>query len=143
MDYYEWEKQVKQQREENRKLLQNFSDWLSAKGLSEKTINKHVTNIDFYINEFLLYEDVKTPAEGIIEIDKFLGYWFIRKAMWATRTSINDYCAGFKKFYKFMLEKEIVTKDDYQEMLEEIKENREEWLATLQRFDDPEDIWGI
>jgi site-specific recombinase XerD len=143
LDYYEWEKQVKQQREENRKLLQNFSDWLSAKGLSEKTINKHVTNIDFYINEFLLYEDVKTPAEGIIEIDKFLGYWFIRKAMWATRTSINDYCAGFKKFYKFMLEKEIVTKDDYQEMLEEIKENREEWLATLQRFDDPEDIWGI
>jgi len=88
-DYEEFERQCEEQREENRKLLKEFAEWLSAKGLSEGTIYKHVTNIDFYINECLLYDDVDTPADGIGAIGYFLGYWFIRKAMWASRRTIR------------------------------------------------------
>ncbi len=136
LDYEEWEKKSNQQREENKKLLNGFSNWLFTKGLSGKTIKNHVTNIEFYINEYLLYRDIKTPAIGIIYIDEFLGYWFIRKAMWASKTSINDFCAGFKKFYKYMLEQELLDEDYYYEMIEDIKENKGEWQAALQRFDD-------
>jgi len=52
--------------------------------LSKKTIDKHVSNVDFYINDFLLYEDAIEAADGVSSMGMFLGYWFIRKAMWSS-----------------------------------------------------------
>jgi hypothetical protein len=64
----------------NAKLIDQFSLWLKAKGLSEKTIEEHCANIAFYVNEFLLHEDAVTAEEGALSVGKFLGYWFMRKA---------------------------------------------------------------
>ena len=50
--------------------------------------------------------------------------------MWASPVHVNDYCAWFKKFYKFLLEKGLIEKEEYREMLEDIKENKEEWLQA-------------
>ena len=44
-------------RAENEELLAEFATSLRQANLKETTIKGHVTNIDFYINEFLLYED--------------------------------------------------------------------------------------
>ena len=68
--------------------------------------------------------------------------------MWATKTSINDYCAGLKKFYKFMIEQGLNDEDEYEEMYNIIKEDKGEWLATLQLYDDPDitdmrEVWGM
>lgn len=141
-------KAKEKQQQENEELLQEFKEWLQAKGLSNKTVKKHVDNIDFYINEYLTYYDVQGPEEDVYEIAAFLGDWFIRKAMWASQTAIKDYCAGFKKFYKFLEEKGQVTEEEYQELLGIIKESKTDWLKTLERYDDPsiddlEDIWDI
>ena len=141
-------KAKEKQQQENEELLQEFRKWLQAKGLSNKTVEKHVDNIDFYINEYLTYYDVQGPEENVYEISAFLGDWFIRKAMWASQTAIKDYCAGFKKFYKFLEEKGQVTEEEYQELLGIIKESKSDWLKTLERYDDPsiddlEDIWDI
>jgi len=125
------------QQQTNDKLLQEFREWLQAKGLTNKTVKKHVDNIDFYINEYLTYYEVKRPEEDIYEIKAFLGDWFIRKAMWASKTAIKDYCAGFKKFYKFLEEKNMIEHSDYQTMQEIIKESKSDWLAVLERYDDP------
>jgi hypothetical protein len=35
----------------------------------------------------------------------FLGYWFIKKAMWAKQSAIKSNAASLKKFYTFMHEK--------------------------------------
>lgn len=64
--YQEYELACQQERERNSQLLEQFATWLKAKQLTQKTINNHLTNVDFYINEFLLYEDPITEAsEGI------------------------------------------------------------------------------
>ena len=39
--------------------VDDFLAWLRRSGLSSKTIRKHAENVDFYINEFLLYEDAQ------------------------------------------------------------------------------------
>ena len=149
MDSYEqYEQDCAKIRKDNEVLLDDFSKWLADKGLSQKTIDKHCYNIDFYINEFLLYEEATDASEGIYEIDLFLGFWFIKKAMWASKSSIKSNATSIKKFYEFMLEKGYIDEEDYIELKEEIKNNMQEWLDTMDRYDDPEiedmeEVWDL
>lgn len=143
--YEDYERQSQAIRNENTAVLDAFQSWLHEKNLAESTVIKHRDNIDFYINEFLLYEEPKRPKEGVDEIRMFLGYWFIRKAMWANETSIRSNAASLKKFYDFMAERGEVTQDAVKEMKETIKEELPDWIETVRRYDDPsvdpEDVW--
>lgn len=147
-DYQKYEKACKKIREENDELLTEFGKWLAKKNLGEKTIQQHRSNIDFYINEFLLYEDAVKAAEGASHIGMFLGYWFIKKASWSSAPAIRSNAASLKKFYQFMLERGLVSKDAVAEMYEIIKEEMDEWIATVRRYDDesitdPNEIGGL
>jgi len=70
----------------------------------------------------------------------FLGYWFIRKVMWASQTSIKSNAASLKKFYFFLLEKGLIKKEDLNELEETIKDEMPEWLAKIKQYDDQSDI---
>jgi site-specific recombinase XerD len=147
-DYEQYKIECDRIREANQQLLEDFTAWLQASGLSSKTIHKHTENIDFYINEFLLYEDTVEPQEGADSVGYFLGYWFVKKAMWASAASIRSNAASLKKFYKFLHERGMVSKEDLDSLKETIKEEMPEWLETLDRYDDPTitdpvDIWGL
>ncbi len=130
--YERYEKDCKSIRKSNEKLLKKFNDYLVKKGLSQKTIKEHVSNIDFYINEYLLYYDANLPQEGIFKINGFLGDWFPRKALWASVTSVKSYIASFKKFYSWLVDQGLNTTEDLKEMKEWIKEDKDEWIADVQ-----------
>jgi site-specific recombinase XerD len=147
-DYAKYEAECQKIRKENATLLENFSVWLRRSKLTENTIRKHVGNIDFYLNEFLLYEDAIHAKDGAGEIGMFLGYWFIRKAMWASPAQIKSNAASLKKFYTYMYEQGLITQEDLTWLKERIKEEMPEWVATMNRYDDPsitdmEDVWGF
>jgi hypothetical protein len=104
--------------------------------------------VEFYINEHLLYEEATDASDGVYKIDFFLGFWFIKKAMWASKSSIKSNVTSIKKFYEFMLEKGNIDEEPYNELKEEIKTNMQEWLDTMERYDDPEiedaeEVWGF
>ncbi|WPD23827.1 MAG: hypothetical protein SD837_04530 [Candidatus Electrothrix scaldis] len=142
-DYEKYERDCKKIQKVNEKLLDEFEARLKAAGLSKKTINNHLGNLDFYLNNFLLYEDAIEAAEGVGKVNMFLGYWFIKKAMWASQSSIKGNATSLKKFYTFMHEKGLISKNDLAGLKQRIKENMPEWLETLERYDDPsvEDVW--
>ncbi len=147
-DYEQYEIECKRIRQSNAELLDDFESWLRKSGLADQTVSKHIENIDFYINEYLLYEDAVEPQDGIHNISMFLGYWFIRKAMWASESSIRSNAASLKKFYAFLHERGLVNKEDLDSLKETIKEEMPDWLATLARYDDAsitdmEDVWGL
>lgn len=141
--YAKYEEDCRAIRKTNKHLLGEFEVWLQSFNLSKKTIANHLSNIDFYVNDFLLYEDATEAKDGVTSVGMFLGYWFIRKAMWASQSSIKGNATSLKKFYMFMGEKDLVEKDDLVELEQTIKEDMPEWLATLERYDDPsiEDVW--
>ena len=116
--------------------------------LTQKKIAKHISNIDFYINEFLLYEETSEAIDGVGSVGMFLGYWFIKKAMWANKSSIKENAASLKKFYQYLYEKGKVPEDDVIFLKEEIKEGMPEWLATMGRYDNQDiedmgEVWGL
>jgi site-specific recombinase XerD len=148
MDYEKYKRECKQVREENRTLISGFETWLSTKGLSPKTIDKHASNVDFFVNEFLLYEEAIEARDGAGEIGRFLGYWFIRKAMWANNTGIKENAASLKRFYQYLYEHDKVSEEAFSALKESIKEDMPEWLAAMDRYDDPdiedmEEVWAF
>lgn len=122
-------------RHANEGLINDFAASLKAAGLSKATIDKHVYNVTFYINEFLLYEDAVEAREGVHSVSMFLGYWFIRKALWASQASIKSNAASIKKFYALLVEKGLVDQADYVMLGETIKEEMPEWLEAVRRSD--------
>ena len=72
---------------ENEEYVKIFESDLLEKGLSAKTVNRHISNIDFYLNHFLLYGDLIPMKHGCGMVDAFLGEFFIRK------------CSGFLFLY--------------------------------------------
>src|SRR5437763_15704708 len=76
-------------RTSNQPILDAFRTWLKQSGLSEKPINNHVDNIDFFTHYLVYYDD---PLKKLDEADgsdvwMFLTDWFPRKARWASPTS--------------------------------------------------------
>ncbi len=132
----------------NNELLSVFENWLTKKGLSQKTIHKHLFNVRFFINDYLLYCDEVEARDGIPEVSMYLGYWFIKKAMWSSPAAIKDNAASLKKFYQFMLEKGEITMEDFSELKETITEDMPEWITTMERYldeniRDMDDVWGF
>lgn len=129
------EKKIKENQTRNKKFIKEFEEWLKEKSLSDKTIKKHISNVDIFINDYLNYYDIETAEEGITSVYSFLNGWFIEKCMWATPYTTKEEAASIKKFYAYMSEKGYVEKEDYKFLCEELKDSIDEILDTLEAFD--------
>ena len=129
------EKKIEENKKRNKKFMKEFEEYLKEKNLKDKTIKKHLSNVDLFINDYLNYYDIETPEEGINSVYSFLSGWFIEKCMWATVYTTKETAASIKKFYAYMIEKGYVKKEDYKELCEELKDSMDEILEYLDAFD--------
>lgn len=129
------EKKIEENKKRNKKFMKEFEEHLKEKNLKDKTIKKHLSNVDLFINDYLNYYDIETPEEGINSVYSFLSGWFIEKCMWATVYTTKETAASIKKFYAYMSEKGYVKKEDYKELCEELKDSMDEILEYLDAFD--------
>lgn len=114
---------------QNEKVLQEFEAYLQKSGITAKTISKHLDNIDFYINHYLLYDEFVSPIKGHDRLDDFFGYYFPRKAMWSSANSVKENITSLKKFYNYLNELSLITNDDFNNMINVIKEEKENWMS--------------
>ena len=135
-DYKLYEINLKKNKKRNEKYIKIFENWLNEQNLVKKTICKHLSNIDLYINDYLNYYEVTKMEEGVREAYSFLSDWFIRKCLWSSVTSIKEMAASIKKFYKCMSEKGYIDNEDYQILCEEIKDNMDEFIETVIEYND-------
>lgn len=134
--YEEYEEECREIRRQNKELLELFeSDMVS---LSPKTVQKHLSNVDFYINTYLLREDAVPMKNGVAYLDSFLGDFFIRKCMWSTPATIKSTAASIKKFYKSMLDHGKLEKKHYEFVCSEIRDNLPQWMDDCEQYNDPD-----
>ncbi len=132
----DYDKLVKAIRVHNKPILDAFEDWLKAAGLSDKTIQSHVSNIDFFAHYLVYYEPLeKLDEAGASDVHMFLAYWFPRKAMWASPSSQKSNMASFRKFFKFMVESNRMSGDSLEEVRRVLKESKDEFMGAVE-FDD-------
>jgi hypothetical protein len=143
-DYEQYEADCETLRSSNKEVLAQFKVWLQAKNLSAATIKNHLSNVDFFINEYLLYESpVTAPEDGLNDISMYLGYWFIKKAVWASKASLKSNAASLTKFYTYFLEKGLITEHDLRVLKMTIKDEMPDWIATVEQYlnEDDEDYF--
>ncbi len=139
-DSNDYDKQVEAMRAYNQPILDAFQAWLKEAGLARKTIKNHVDNIDFFTEYLVYYEPLKRLDEANDDdVFTFLSSWFPHKAMWANITNVKSYLASFKKFFKWMGETERISNETVTEVLDTLKENKDEFLDAVD--DDSSDIW--
>ncbi|HBN83910.1 MAG TPA: recombinase [Clostridiales bacterium] len=136
MDYEKFEKECERIRQDNNVLLSEFSAWLRKEGLAGKTIQKHRSNVDFYINDYLLCEEPTEAKDGATGIGFFLGYWFIKKAAWSSVAKIKENASSLKKFYQFLCEKGLIDPCDLMILNQTIKQRMPEWIEEMEQYDD-------
>lgn len=62
---------------------------------------------------------------------EFFSDWFIRKCLWASKTSIKENASSLKKFYKCMSEKNFAKVEEYNELCEILKEEMDNFIELL------------
>ena len=73
----------------------------------------------------------------------FLGYRFIKKAMWVSKSSIKGNATSLKKFYSVMHEKGLIDDEELTYLKRRPKEDMPDWVDTLERYVNPsiEEVW--
>ena len=139
-DYKEDLKLIEEIRVRNEVFLDEFKKDLETAGLVKKTIERHINNIDLYINTYLLREEPLEMMEGTssVKLDDFISYFFIRKCLWSTPAAIKTTTASIKKFYNSMLKRGRIEQADYNELTSTIKEMSEEWIEICRQYNDPD-----
>jgi hypothetical protein len=134
-DDIDYDRQADQIRAENAVLLDEFEAWLEESGLKEKTVRKHMGNVSFYIDDYLLYDEIVRPQEGLSAVNGFFEWFFPRKAMWSSVTSTKETVASLKKFYRYLSEIGLVEASEYHEFLAEVKSEMPGWLGHYCDFE--------
>jgi hypothetical protein len=119
----------------NKTLVADFEKYLNSTNLSQKTINTHADNVDFYVNDYLCYSDAREIALGCYAISSFMDDWFPRKAAWASCAQIKSMAASIKKFYKYLLERKAIEPADYAMLALTIKEETDDWLKSMKKYE--------
>lgn len=120
MDYLDFSEKNE---DTNHEYLLLFQEDLENAGLKDKTIYNHLSNVNLFINDFLIYYMDATMEEGVTMLGDFLGDYFIRKCMWSSPSTVKTTAASLKKFYKSMAEHGKIEKKDYDYVCRDIKES--------------------
>lgn len=123
--------------ERNEKHLDEFDAWLAESGLKDQTINRHLSNVNPFINYYLADYDARTIKQGVDDVGSYLGNFFIRKMMWSTPATIRSTAASIKKFYRCMCELGYVTKPELDTVMWTIKQELPSWCDTCEQYNDP------
>ena len=133
-----YEKKCDAIKEENARMLQLFEEDMA--GLKPKTIDRHLDNVEFFLNTYLLRMGLNDYIKGMDYVDDYLGNFYIRKCMWSTPGNIKTTATSIKKFYQCMLKHEMIQKPDFECMCETISENMWKWQVDCEMYNDPDEI---
>ncbi len=132
--FKELEIQEEQREKHNNEIIDEFEKYLISKSLKAKTIGKHISNIKFFANSYLNRYEALPIEKGALSIGGFIGDFFIRKSMWASKASINENISSFKKFYTFLKEKGIISADELADMKALIRDEKQFWISDLKSY---------
>ena len=112
---------------QNQTYLTIFKEDLEKQKLTKETIEQHYFNAKFYLNEFLLRYQPLTMEQGCQQVHIFFTYFFVSQCGWASLSNIKKYKTSLKKFYKCMLDHNLVPQEEYDYLCHIFKECQHEF----------------
>ena len=98
---------------QNLAYLNIFKEDLEKQNYAKETIEQHYFNAKFYLNEFLLRYQPLTMEQGCEEAHSFFTYFFVSNCGWASINNIKKFKTSLKKFYKCMVDHNLLPQEEY------------------------------
>lgn len=119
---------------EYQKYYRLFEEELINDGLSKNVIQRHLGNVEFYFEYYCLeYNDVGID-EAYLYVNNFFPSWYIRKSCSVSKTDLMSICSSIKKFNKFLVLNNVVSKGNNISLHECIKTNTSSWIEEVEEF---------
>lgn len=129
---YQWETHIEASIKNNEKLLAAFKEYtIAVKGLSEKTLKRHMENLGYYLNIYLIEYEQATPVNSTEAAGNFLSSFFVEKNLASSSASLKQCGSSLKKLYQFLCEAGEISKTDLTEINESIKLGVQEGVEYL------------
>lgn len=129
----EFQQAIKDNESKNFGHIKEFEAWLKDSGLAPKTVDKHCGNVEFFLNWYLMREDIILMEDGMDTVEHFISTYLAREE-YESLSSIKGYLTSVKKFYQCMAERGHVEQQRYAELLDEIKQNKKYWYEESQGY---------
>ena len=121
-------------------ILQQNSSYLhlfelDLHGLAPKTIKRHLQNVDFFLNTYLLFDEANplSMQDGVNAIDDFLGY-FLEEKTYFTDSTKRSFVTSLRKFYKSMAKHGKITPEQYDDVVESLHDGSAEYRELLKNL---------
>lgn len=103
--------------------------------LSPKTIKRHLQNMDFFLNTYLLFDEAHPlrMQDGVNSIDDFIGYFLEEKTYFADSTK-RSFVTSLRKFYKSMVTHGKITPEQYEDVVESLRDGGAEYKELLEEL---------
>lgn len=115
-----YERLCEENRQRNTPFLQLFREDLVKAELSPKTIKRYVDNADFFLNTYLVYEEIVPMEQGFEKALTFLSTWMEYKCL-ASEEEIRKMGTTLKRFYKAMMEHGLIPEDNFEDLKAYVK----------------------
>lgn len=116
----EYEQLCQENEARNKPFLELFRGDLEAAGLSAKTVKRYVDNADFFLNTYLVHENIIPMEQGCEKALTFLSTWMEYKCL-ASEAEIRKMGTSIKRFYKIMMEHGLISEDEFDFLKADIK----------------------
>ena len=119
--------------------LSDIDTWLHEQGLKQKTIDRHLESMRFFLLTYLPTSSARTVADGCKYATDFLGYFLLRKCADVSVTSMKQDAASLKKLYRYLVDMGRLDWEPYNEMCSAIKRGLPQWLDALRALDEQQE----
>ncbi len=133
----DFEEEAGRLRAENQKYLDLFEQ--SLQGMAPRTIRKHLSNMDLFLNDFLPGENLTPMEEGPVMVGLFVDHFLIHK-FWSSPERIRSSAASLKKFYRCMADHGKIEESAWRDMCRTIRAEMPGWLNSC-RLHNSTDDW--
>ncbi len=131
MEFIKRKEKIRLNRISNFYALQTFESYLREYNLSDKEIENHLSNIDLFINDYLLRYEVIAFHNGIHTVGEYLTEWLTENFYGVNKKDIEIYIESFIKFYTHNVNGGYLEKDDMIELYQIINDEVRPWLANF------------
>ena len=123
--------------EETEILVKSFYNHLKQeKGLSEETSAEHAHQVGFFALHYLIgYEEKSLLQVTSMDVEDYLGNWYIRKVWGSGKSEVRPILTAFKKFYKFLNESGSVDEEKLDDILSACK-NPQSYIRRFESYDE-------
>ena len=117
-------------RKENEKYLAIFQEYLESFGVSRSLIERHILNVDGYLNDYLADEENREMKNSVRDLEPYIKNIYFEMAQ-TNEETLEKFIKSMNLFYRCMHDSGFMSDQMYGLYEWLVKNNKKEWIEKM------------